>query len=205
MVVDAFSDDGIVHVEKGDSLSKISKKLGISLDQIKTKCIPINITPPYTIYSGMTIDCSSLFKKEVIQTSVVPPKKSVITTSRAEESKAINALMSKNNTTLNEIKEKIKISNLSSQLDDIKNNQTSSIEIMKKSFSGLLYNTEYEPKPTKLSILVGILMSSLSGILASLFMLRYEKKDNSNNVMSGFNNPYNIKYGKEGKWKDDYE
>lgn len=176
MVVEVFSDDGIVLVEKGDSLSKISKKLGITLDQIKTKCIPINISPPYRIYPGQTIDCSSLLKKDVIKVSVEPPNTPIITASMDEKVKVINSLISDTNTTLNEINEKITISNLSSQLNDIKNNQLSSIEIMKKSFSGLLNNTEYEPKPTKLSILVGILVASLSGIISSLFMLVRKKR-----------------------------
>ena len=61
--VNAFDfRNGVIVVKRGDNLSEISYELEITLEEIKTKCYPNHIEPPFTIYVGMKIDCTELIK-----------------------------------------------------------------------------------------------------------------------------------------------
>jgi hypothetical protein len=153
---DALSTEGVLTVSVGDNLSKLANEIGITLEEIKTKCVPQNKKPPYIIHPNTTIDCSELIesknKKKTKTNHNIPNNNR-----KTDDQKAII-----------KITDYIKSEAIGKKLESINNHQIAANKIMDDGFKQVIKNTEYDPKPTSLSVLIALLVALGSAFIIAI-------------------------------------
>lgn len=163
--------EGVVTINKGDNLTIISRRLNISLGEIKTKCEP-KFKNPDLIPENSILDCSGFLtqrkevEEELVEPTVIEPvvKKSEPKLKRFGFN--FEKAYEENNRILFSIKDEISSGNINKQLKKISKSQDSSNEIIKNGLRAISINTEFDAKPTSLSMLISLLIGTASGLIS---------------------------------------